>query len=346
MRVSPAQGIQLQTHMSYDPPLVFCQELPVKFVSGLVLAACSAGALAQGFPSKPIRFIVPESPGVPQDTISRGMVEALTKSLGQAIVIENRVGADGIIGNEACMHAAPDGYTMCATASKDIIWNPILRLKLPYDVLKDFAPVLHTGFFDSVMVVNPSVPVTRVQQLIDYSKANPGKINWGHFGVNSTGFMYMQWFNTSKGAGFYPVPYKTPPQSTTAVVAGEASGMVTSLSNSSPLIKAGKLKAIAVTTAKRLDWIPNVPTFEEEGIKLPLRTWFGYHYQAAVPKEIIGRMNNEMRKVLDAPAFRAQIFEPAYVTANTGTPEQFDAFIREQTRQVRELVNTLGIKPE
>jgi tripartite-type tricarboxylate transporter receptor subunit TctC len=306
----------------------------------------ATAASAQSWPTRPLRFIVPEAPSTPQDIISRGMVEPLGKALGQPVVVENRVGADGIIGNEACMRAPADGYTMCATASKDIIWNPVLRTKLPYDVLKDFAPIVHTGFFDSVLVVNPSAPVKRVSELFEYSKANPGKVNWGHFGVNSTGYMYMEWMNRNRGTAFYPVPYKTPITNQQGLMAGETSVAVTSISNSIGFIKGGKLRPLAVTMSKRLDALPDVPTFEEEGIKLPLRTWFGYHYQAGVPRELVTRMNAELHHVLDAPSFRAQILERQYVTPNTGTPEQFDTFIREQIRQVRELVAAIGIKPE
>jgi tripartite-type tricarboxylate transporter receptor subunit TctC len=318
----------------------------MRFIAAMLAAAFAAGAHAQSWPTHPLRFIIPEAPAVPQDTITRALVEPLGKALGQPIIVENRVGADGIIGNEMCARAATDGYTVCATASKDIIWNPVLRTKLPYDVLRDFAPIVHTGFFDSVLVVNPSVPATRVQQLLDFSKANPGKVNWGHFGVNSTGYMYMEWMNRSKGSTFYPVPYKTPLQNTTGLIAGETSVAVTSLANSSSFIKAGKLRPLAVGSSRRLDWLPDVPTFEEEGIKLPLRTWFGYHYQAGAPRELVLRMNSELRRILETPSFRAQILERAYVTPNSGTPEQFDAFIREQIKQVRELVASIGIKPE
>ncbi len=313
----------------------------------VVLALAAAGVShAQSWPTKPLRFIVPEAPAVPQDTITRAAIEPLSRALGQPVVVENRVGADGIIGNEQCARAAADGYTVCATASKDIIWNPVLRTRLPYDVLTDFTPILHTGFFDSVLVVNPSAPVTRVGQLLDYSKSNPGKVNWGHFGVNSTGYMYMEWMNRNRGTSFYPVPYKTPPQNTQGLIAGETSVAVTSMANSSAFIKSGKLRPIAVGGSRRVDWLPDVPTFDEEGIKLPLRTWFGYHYQASVPKELVGRMNGELRKVLDTPAFRGTILERAYVTPNFGAPEAFDAFIREQTQQVRELVANIGIKPQ
>jgi len=315
----------------------------------ITLLAAMAGAStaqAQSFPSKPVRIIIAAAPGVPTDTLGRGLVEPLGRALGQPIIVENRVGADGIIGTEACVRAAPDGYALCGTASNVIVWNTVLRLKLPYDVLRDLSPVMHAGFFDSAMVVHPSVPVNSVQQLLEHAKANPNKVNWAHFGVNSTGYMYMEWLNRNKGSAFYPVPYKTQPQNLTALVAGEGNAGVTSLSVSGPHIKAGRLKALAVTSTARMTWLPNVPTFDEEGIKLPLRTWFGYHYQAAVPRETVQRMNGELRKIFDTPAFRTSIIDGIGLTANHGSSEEFDSYVRGQIKAVAELVASIGIKPE
>ena len=144
----------------------------------MAAAALLPEAQAQTWPSKPIRIIVAAAPGVPTDTLARGLVEPLGRALGQPIIVENRVGADGIIGTEVCARAAPDGYALCGTASNVIIWNPVLREKLPYHPLNDFAPVLHAAFFDSALMVHPSLPVNTVQQLLDYAKANPGKVNW------------------------------------------------------------------------------------------------------------------------------------------------------------------------
>src|SRR4051812_26118946 len=161
--------------------------------AALAAAFFSSAHGQQAFPSRPIRVIVAAAPGVPSDTMARGMVEPLSKALGQPVIVENRVGADGIIGTEACAKAPTDGYSLCGTASNVMIWNMVLRKNLPYDTLKDFAPVMHAGFFDSALVVHPSVPANSVQQLVDLAKAQPNKINWAHFGVNSTGYMYEEY---------------------------------------------------------------------------------------------------------------------------------------------------------
>lgn len=318
-----------------------------RVLAGL-LAGVSAFSLAQAqtFPAKPIRMIVPAAPGIMQDLVSRGFVEPLTRALGQPIIVDNRIGADGVIGMEACARAAADGYTLCNTMSGAVIWNPVMRLKLPYDVDRDFVPVVQTGFFDSALVVHPELPAASVRELLDLAKARADKVNWATFGVNSTGYMYMEWLRRSSGASFYHVPYKTQPQGLQALVAGESHVAVYGLSSVAALVKAGKLKVIGVTSTRRQGWLPNVPTFEELGIKLPLRTWFGYHLPAGTPREIVVRMNADIRKVIADPGFREAVLDRQMITPNDGTPEDFDAYIRTQRREVAELVKFLGLKPE
>ncbi len=310
-------------------------------------AACALPpAQAQGWPARPVRVIVAAAPGVPSDVLARGMVEPLGRALGQPIIVENRIGADGIIGTEACAKAPADGYALCGTASNVIIWNMVLRKNLPYDSVRDLAPVVHAGFFDSALVAHPSVPASSVQQLMDLAKSKPNKVNWAHFGVNSTGYMYEEWLKKSKDAPFYPVPYKTQPQVLQALLVGESDVAVYGLANLEPHLKAGKLRALAVTSGKRVDYLPDVPTFDEVGIKLPLRTWFGYHYPVATPRELIVRMNGELRKVMESPPFKAQIIDRIGLNQSTGTPEEFDAYIRNQLKAVTELVAYIGLKPE
>jgi tripartite-type tricarboxylate transporter receptor subunit TctC len=311
-----------------------------------LICAVVPQASAQGWPVKPLRILISSAPGATSDTVARGLSETLSKSLGQPVFVDNRVGADGIIGMEACAKAAPDGYTLCATTSNVIIWNRVLRPKLPYDSLRDFAPVMHAGFFDSALVAHASRPYSTVRELIDYAKAHPEKVNWGHFGVNSTGYMYMEYLKKSRAAPFFAVPYKSQPQNVLALVANETDVSLTSFNNSGPHIRTGKLKALAVTSSRRVDWLPNVPTFEEEGIKLPLRSWEGYHYPIAVPREMVERMNAELRRAYEAPSFRANIVERVGLVPNTGLPDAFDQYIRAQLAAVTELVSYLGIKAE
>ena len=303
-------------------------------------------ALAQTWPSKPLHIMIASAAGATTDTVSRGLVDILSKQIGQPVIIDNRVGADGIIGTVACAKAPPDGYSLCGTASNVMIWNMVLRPDLPYNTLRDFVPVVHSGFFDSTLVAHISRPYNSVQQLIDYAKANPEKVNWGHFGTNSTGYMYMDWLRKSKGAPFYPVPYKTQPQNILALVTNESDVSLTSFNNSGPHIKAGKLKVLAITSDKRHADMPNVPTFEELGIKLPLRTWQGYHYPSGTPREIVLRMNTELRRAFDNPIYKTNIVDRVGLLPNPGTPEAFDQYVRAQLKDVAELVRYLGVKPE
>ncbi len=308
--------------------------------------AVAPSANAQTWPIKPLRILISSAPGATSDTVSRGLAEHLAKSLGQPVIVDNRVGADGIIGMEACAKAAHDGYTLCATTSNVMIWNMVLRQRLPYDTLRDFAPVMHGGFFDSALIAHASRPYNTVRELLEYAKTNPDRVNWGHFGVNSTGFMYMMFLKKSRAAPFYAVPYKTQPQNMLALVANETDITVTAINTAAPHIRTGKLKALAVTSNRRVDWLPNVPTFEEEEIKLPLRSWEGYHYPIAVPREQIERMNAELRRAHEAPSFRANIVERVGLVQNTGSPEAFDQHIRAQLKAVAELVNYLSLKPD
>ena len=318
--------------------------LPAALMAAAVLAPLHAEA--QSFPVKPIRILVSAAPSVPNDIIARAMSEPLSKAFGQPVVVENRVGADGMIGMEACARAANDGYTLCSTASNVIIWNPVLRVKLPYAPLRDFTPVIHIGFFDSALIAHPSLTANSVQQLFDMAKAKPDSITWAHFGTNSTGNIYQESFRKLRGAPFYAVPYKTQPQVLQALIAGESQVSVYSIANTVALIQSGKLKALAVTSDKRVAEFPNVPTFDELGIKLPLRTWFGYHLQAGTPKELVTRYNGEVRKIMADQTFKDTVMKRQGVSANDGTPEQFDAYIRNQIKDVSELVKTLGIQPE
>ena len=318
--------------------------LPAALMAAAVLAPLHAEA--QSFPVKPIRILVSAAPSVPNDIIARAMSEPLSKAFGQPVVVENRVGADGMIGMEACARAGNDGYTLCSTASNVIIWNPVLRVKLPYAPLRDFTPVVHIGFFDSALIAHPSLTANSVQQLFDMAKAKPDSITWAHFGTNSTGNIYQESFRKLRGAPFYAVPYKTQPQVLQALIAGESQVSVYSIANTVALIQSGKLKALAVTSDKRVAEFPNVPTFDELGIKLPLRTWFGYHLQAGTPKELVTRYNGEVRKIMADQTFKDTVMKRQGVSANDGTPEQFDAYIRNQIKDVSELVKTLGIQPE
>jgi tripartite-type tricarboxylate transporter receptor subunit TctC len=260
------------------------------------------------------------------------------------VFVENRIGADSIIGTVACARSPADGQTLCSTGNSAISLNAAMRARLPYDPVKDLTGVVLTGFFDSCLVTNASVPASSVKELVAYAKQKSGSVNWGHFGVNSTGYLYQEYLNKSQSAGFYQVPYKTQPQVLQALVSGEVQAAVYAWPNLMPFLQAGKVKCLAMTSYQRLPNFPNVPTFAEEGIKLPLRPWFSYHYQAGVPRTLVSRMNTELRKAMHTPEYES-IMGKLGMQAADGTAEEFDQFVKDQIRDTAELIRYLGIKP-
>lgn len=313
--------------------------------AGCVLLATQL-AHGQGFPSQTIRFIVPAIAGAPSDTLPRSLIEPLGRALGQVIVVENRVGGDGVIGAEACVRAAPDGHTICSSGNSMMSLNPVIRAKLPYDPIKDVAGVVFSGFFDSVLVAHTAVAANNVNQLVDMARAKPNSINWGIFGLNTTGNFYQSWLRKSRGGEFFPVPYKTTTQVLQALLAGEAQVAVYAWPALLPHLKAGKLKALAITSDARLPFLANVPTFAEEGIKLPLRGWFGYSVPSATPRPVVNRLHTEIRKIMAEPGYKERVLNVQGLAGKDWSPEEFDAFVRSELKDMAELINFLGIKPE
>ncbi len=310
-----------------------------------LLAALAALVCPAAFPQgTPLRIIAPVAPGVPSDVLSRGLIDPLARQFNVPVVVENRVGADSIIGTLACAHSAADGQTLCSTGNSAISLNAALRPKLPYDPLKDLTGVVLTGFFDSCLVVNASVPAKTVNELIAWSSSRPGSTNWAHFGINSTGYFYSQYLNKSRNAGFYPVPYKTQPQVLQALVSGEVQAAVYAWPNLLPYLGTGKVRCLAMTSYQRLPRFPDVPTFAEEGVKLPLRPWFSYHYPAGTPRELVNRMNNAIRTAMRTPEYES-IMAKLGMEAADGTPEELDAFVRNEISETVSLVRYLGMKP-
>jgi tripartite-type tricarboxylate transporter receptor subunit TctC len=312
----------------------------------LLLLTLPIASHAQTFPGTTLRIIVTNPPGVPNDTLARGLLEPLSKAFGQPVLIDNRVGADGIVGAEACARAAPDGHTICSTTGGVLTVNSVVRQKIPFDPIRDFTGVAFAGFFDSLLVVHPSVPAKSVQDLLALARTKPDSIPWGHFGLSTSGNFYPQWLRTSRDVRFLIVPYKTVPQVLQASLAGEIHAMIFGWPQLLPLLKAGKLRALATTSDKRLPFLPDVPSLEEEGMKLPLRGWFAYHAPAATPRAAVNRWNAEIRKISAEPSYREKFLAPLGMPPNDWSPEAVDAFVRENLREMTQLVKSIGLKPE
>ncbi len=313
-------------------------------VGAAALLVAFQGAHAQGYPNKPVRIIVPHAPGGAADGISRGLAIFLPHGLGQPVIVENRPGAGGIIGAQACARAAADGYTVCLTNNDVLTLNPEIYNKLPYDVDKDLLPVVYIGEIAGIMVGTPASPANTVRELVELGKKKPDSVRWGTFGPGSVVHVYSEWLKNSTGAGFVSVHYKGAGPALTAVLGGEVDATMFGIGPVVSHVRAGKLKALAILGAKRSPLLPEVPTFTEQGFELYISTWIGIVAPAGTPRGVIARLNAEVNKVLKDPQFKETVLERQTVEAAGGTPEDFVALIRKDRAAVERIVKISGVK--
>jgi tripartite-type tricarboxylate transporter receptor subunit TctC len=319
-------------------------KIPAIVVAAAVALGLAASAFGQAYPSKPVKVLVPYPPGGVFDAIFRPLAQLMTESLGQPLLIENRPGANTIIAMEACAKAPPDGYTICATSNDSMSLNPHLYSKLPYDTEKDLVGIANLLYIDEVIVAKPSAPFNTFREMIAYAKGKPGALNFASFGQGSSAHMILAWINTRGGVNITHVPYKGGGPAVQATLTGEVDMTYMGTGALLPYIKAGKVKAIAVTQKVRSPFLPDVPTMGEQGMEFELKPWIGVVAPAATPRPIVNRLNAELVKVINNPRFREDVlvrngFEPI-----GDTPEQFAAFIREDRRFGATLVKNSGIK--
>lgn len=297
----------------------------------LLLIALSAipQAGAQAYPSKPMRIIEAGGVGGPPDIIARGIAEGLSRTFGQPVVVENRIGANGIVGTDACAKAAADGYTFCVLSNVYLSMNPYLYAKLPYDPGRDIAPVINVGFIGGLIIAHPSVSVNSVRELVELARAKPGALNWASWGTGSFAHLTLALLETSTGTSFNHVPYKAPGLAVQGVVAGEANLTQNNPRVVAPLIKAGKLKPIGVVGPKRFSIIPDVPTFAEQGYDLDfLRGSFGVYGPSGLPRAIVMQWNQEVNRLMSDAGFLEKFVTGLGLDPVGGTPEEFAAFLK------------------
>jgi tripartite-type tricarboxylate transporter receptor subunit TctC len=316
------------------------------FVLALMPAmAPPAGAQAPGaYPSRPVRLVVPFPPGGPLDIVGRTLAQKLTETWGQSVVVDNRPGAGGNIGADLVAKSPPDGYTVLMGALSTHAVNPSLYAKMPYDAVKDFAPITLVAITPNVLVVNAALPVNSAMEFIAYAKANSGKLAFGSGSNGSAGHLAGELFKVDTGAEIVHVPYKGGAPATQALLAGDTQFMFDNLANAMPQVKAGKLKALAVTTAERSKLAPELPTMAEAGLTgFDISTWFGLFAPAGTPNDVIAKWNAEVVKILNSPEMRerlvAQGAEPAPMT-----PEQFAAFVKSEIPKYARIVKASGAK--
>ena len=320
----------------------------------LVAAALAAALPGRAFAqAKPLRFIVPYPPGGPLDIVARALADKAKESLG-VIVVENRAGAGGNIGADAAAKAAPDGSTIVMGAVATHAINPWLYAKLPYDPIRDFTPITGVARVPNVLVMSPDVAarlgIGSVADLVAYAKKNPGKLNYGSGGTGSAGHLAGEMFKTEAGVYMVHIPYAGGNPAQLALLAGQVDLNFDNLATASANIKAGKLKALAVTTAARSSAMPDVPTIAEAGAKLGLAkfdidTWFGIFGPAHLPAEIIARLNKAFVDALAGSELRARL-ATLYAEPMPMTPERFAAFVRAELAKYEPLVRASGARVE
>jgi tripartite-type tricarboxylate transporter receptor subunit TctC len=310
------------------------------------LAALPCGhVLAQTFPSKPIRIIVPFTPGSATDTMARPIAERLSAALGQPVTIENRAGAGGTIGMNVVAKAPPDGYTLGVISVGHVV-NPVLYANIPYDTLKDFAGVAPLASLPSALVVSPALGIRSVRELVAAAKVKPGSFNYATAGVGSGAHISAEKFRMATGIDALHVPFKGSPESLTETMGGRTQYTWTPLSTASGLIKEGRLLALAVSTPKRVPAFPDVPTIAEAGFpKGEFNFWVGLLAPAGTPREIVSRLNEEINKALVAPEMKerfAKLGAEPMVMASA----EFDAFLRDEYSVLTEVMRASGAKPQ
>jgi len=311
----------------------------------LVTALCASafGAWAQAYPTKPIRIVVGFPPGGGNDIIARLVGAKMQEAWGQSVVIDNKPGANSIIAAEFVAKSAPDGYTLLVNATGGMSVNPVLYSKLPYDSLKDFVPISMVGSFPLVLIVHPSVPANSVPELVAYAKANPGKLNYSS---GSTAFQVAsEMFKQMTGTDIKHIPYKGSVQSITAVIAGDVQMTIVDTPPLVPQIKAGKVKALAVTSAQRSKALPDVPAVAESVPGYEMVLWIGMFAPAGTPREIAARLNAEVVRIVKLPDIREKL-HAMDVDPLGNTSEQVTARIQGEIAKYGPVVKAANIKAE
>jgi tripartite-type tricarboxylate transporter receptor subunit TctC len=301
---------------------------------------------AQGYPTKPIRMIITCPPGCLPDILGRAMNQSLSQTFGKPIVVDNRSGANGNIAMENCAKSPPDGYTLCMPANVIMSLNPFAYDKIPFEPL-ELVPIVHLCNLDQAIAVHVSVPARNVRELVELSRAQPGKVTFASLGIGSTAHLYLEWLNIKSGAQFVHVPYKGSPQAMQALVAGEVMATALTPGIFSPLVASNKVRVIGVVSGeKRSPVMPDVPTLAEQGYALDFRNWFALYFPKDTPTEPVQRWNTEVNKLLADRAFTDKYFVPNSVTPTGGTPAELAAIARVSRQQGEELVKLAKLRLE
>ncbi len=319
-----------------------------KCAAAMCAACVLAGvpAFAQNYPVKPIRIIVPYTPAGTTDILARLIGQKMNENWGQPVIVDNRPGANGNIGTEIAARATPDGYTIIMGAAATHSINNTLYPKLNWDAVKDFAPISLVAIVPNILVVNNSLPVKNVKELVAYAKANPGKLNYGSPGTGSTAHLSMELFKSMTGVSLNHIPYKGSAGVLADVMAGQISLTMDNIPVYLPQVKAGKIRALGVSSGRRTPAAPEIPTVSEAGVPgLEAVTWFGLLAPANTPKAIVGKLSAETARILKLPDVNKRVSELGAEPVG-GTPQEYAAFIRSEIIKWRKVIKDAGVKLE
>ena len=306
-----------------------------------------SGALAQPFPSRPVKIVVPTTPGGATDALSRSLGARLSEIWGQPVVVENKPGATQIIGGEYVAKAPPDGYTLIVSDAATFIMNPILHKNLPYDGLRAFTPVTLLVRFPWVIALHPSVPAASFQEFVAYARAHPGAISYGSFGTGSSGHISVDYLRHLLGIDIVHVPYKGAGPAVTDLLAGQIQMMMVTPLLVEPHARAGKLRLIAAATPTRIARLPDLPTVAESGVPgYEAGTWFALAGPAGMPREVTYAIYAEVKKVLQEPAFKERYIERQWFEVVANPPEEFAAFLQKDYERWEKLIRLSRVKLE
>jgi tripartite-type tricarboxylate transporter receptor subunit TctC len=306
----------------------------------------TAACMAQSYPSKPVRFISPYAPGGGTDIMARTLAQKLSENFGRQVVVENRPGGGGIVGTETVAKAPPDGYTILLGSKGPLTVNPALYSKLPYDTLRDLAPISLVSIVPAVLAVHPSLPVKSVKELIALARAHPGELTFSSSGNGGSGHLSGEQFAALAGVKMVHVPYRGTGPATTALLSGEVTMSFGNLVALLPHVQAGQLRALAVTSAKRTSAAPQLPTVAESGLRgYEYVTWYGVLAPAGTSKDIIAKLNAELVKIARRPDMREKLTgEGGEVVGST--PEEFASYIKSELASSAKLVKSAHVRAE
>jgi len=321
-----------------------------QFLLALAVFAAATPALAQtdaaaGYPSKHIRLVIPFSPGGGTDIVGRMLAQKLGEAWGQQVIVDNKAGANGTIGADLVAKSAPDGYTLCLFTASHSVNVSLQGIKQPYDLFRDFSPIALLAVQPYVLVINPRVPVKSVGELIALAKAKPGALTFGSSGVGGLLHLSAELFSALAKIRITHVPYKGGALAMMDVMAGNVDMMFTSLNQSNTFIEAGRLRLLAVTTARRSPAVPKIPTMQEAGVPgYAVESWYGLAAPAAVPPPIIDKINREINRILKLPDVAERMAADGATPAG-GTPAQFGAYLHSEVDKWQRTIKASGIAP-